>query len=386
MSNIVLPYLSVTQPIGTFYMTVMTAGVLLDVVDILRRDFSPEGRKRVQREYSKEQGEKIAKYALSNDATFPTSIILSAYKDCVLIDDEKMVLKLGRQVKFGDSDQDEVWEPLNALSPFKIGEIVDGQHRLLGMRHAIETLGEQHLKDFELPVVFMLDLNPNDKAYVFSTINGTQRRVSSSLIVDLFGLRDGRSPRKTCHELAEAFYEWPNGPFTNGLKMLGKKTMDGEMLSQGSFSKYILRLISRRPDDDERRLDAGEPLAEDDKCPLREFFLAGKDATIARILHEYFSAIRNTFNEEWQAKPEEYLLRKTVGFAALTKAFIEIWDRSKVTDPKSAADFFSNISTMFRKNLGERRLTSAYFGSSEKGAKELSDALTGADNPFKMIK
>lgn len=382
MSIISPQYISVTQPIGTFYITAMKAGLLLNVVDILRRDFSPEGRERVQREYSDEQGEKIGRYSIGDDATFPTSIILSSYKDCVRVNDPKKVLELGRLMPIKNNDNSDVeyeWQPLSEQNPFKIGEIVDGQHRLLGIKYAIEKLGATHLMDFELPVVFMLDLNPSDKAYVFSIINGTQRRVSSSLIVDLFGLREGRSPRKTCHELAEIFYKWPGGPFEKGLKMLGKKTQDGEMLSQGSFSKYILRLISRRQDQDDYRLSLGEPLLPDEKCPLREFYNAEKDAAIARILHEYFSAIKDKFKEEWTYNPEDYLLRKTVGFAALTKAFIYTWDKQKVSDPETAKIFFSELADNFKNNLGERKLTSAFFASSEKGAQDLADALTGKD-------
>lgn len=223
----------------------------------------------------------------------------------------------------------------------------------------------------------MLDLNPSDKAYVFSIINGTQRRVNSSLIVDLFGLREGRTPRKTCHELAEAFYKWPNGPFEGGLKMLGKKTKDGEMLSQGSFSKYVLRLISRNYELDEEKIQKDIPLSSDDKCPLRDFYLDEKDAAIARILHEYFSAIRDQFEQEWIYQPEEFLLRKTVGFAALTKAFIKIWDKNKVIDPETAKKYFSEVASNFKKNLGGRSLTSANFASSEKGAQDLANAFLG---------
>lgn len=387
MSEVTLPFLPVTQSIGTFYLTVMTAGELLAMVDILRRDFTPEGRDRVQREYSEEQGAKIAKYAVGNDATFPTSVILSAYKNCVRIDKDGRFLHLGRlRTEIADDDTEDSWEPLTKEAPFKIGEIVDGQHRLLGIEHAIEKLGAEDLRSFEMPVVFMLDLNPNDKAYVFSTINGTQRRVNSSLIVDLFGLRDGRSPRKICHELAEMFYEWPGGPFENGLKMLGKKTKDGEMLSQGSFSKYVLRLITRHPDDDEIILRDNGDLPVDDKCPLREYFIDGKDSVIARILHEYFSAIRKEFKKEWTEKPEEYLLRKTVGFSALTKAFIDIWDRSKITDPEAAANYFNLIAQKFKANLGQMELTSDFFASSEKGARELADVLIGVSKKSNLYK
>ena len=42
----------------------------------------------------------------------------------------------------------------------------------------------------------------------------------------------------------------PEGPFYRGLKMLGRKEGPTEILTQGSFVKYLLRLISKKPDRD----------------------------------------------------------------------------------------------------------------------------------------
>lgn len=376
-----IPYISVTQPVGTFYLTSIKASILLNIVDILSRDMTNEGQQRVQREYNEKRGKEIANYTCEHNATFPTSIILAAYPDCVRVDEINGKLSLGQLLENSkdNKDSEEIWEPLKEDALFKIGEIIDGQHRLLGMKRAFENLECDELRDFELPVVLMLDLDQSDKAYIFSTINHNQRSVSSSLIMDLFGLQEGRSPQKTCHEIAQAFYEWKDGPFEKGLKMLGKKTSAGEMLSQGSFAKYVLPLISRTPNEDAKILgkDNTVILESDSRCPLREFFIDKKDNAIGSILNEYFSAVRSKFEEEWVVKPEDYLLRKTVGFSALIKVFVAIWDQSKIKDRKSAAEYFQNQAAFFKDNLGSRKLTSDVFPSSEKGARMIADALLG---------
>lgn len=362
--------ISITQSIGTFYVASVPVGTLLNLVDILSRDMTEDGRQRVQREYNAERGKQIAKYSVEDNATFPTSIIVATYPDKVRIESQGL--------EFGRLSDNLEWEPMLVNSPFKIGEVIDGQHRLLGLKHAIEVDGIERLREFELPVVFMLDLDQGDKAYIFSIINSKQRSVSSSLIMDLFGLQEERSPYKTCHEIAQAFYDWVDdskdgsapikGPFYNGLKMLGKKVNDTEMLSQGSFGKYILRLISRTPDADAKRLRENKiPLEDDPKCTLRYLFVDDKDFAIARILHEYFSAIRNEFRDEWDMQPEKYLLRKTVGFSALITVFENIWNK-EIRSFKDAADFFAVKAAEFRKNLSDTPLTSDVFPSSEKGA------------------
>lgn len=379
-------YISVNQPVGTFYIASLPATTLISIVDILSRDMTEEGRQRIQREYSVDRGREIAKYAQEDHATFPTSIIVAAYPDRVRIDEANGTLL------FGHYDSEGNWQEINESIPQKIGEVIDGQHRLLGLKAAIEENNQPSLLTFELPVVFMLDLDQGDKAYIFSIINSKQRSVSSSLIMDLFGLQMGRSPYKTCHEIAQTFYDWIDiqdneekrpGPFYKRLKMLGKKVGDEEMLSQGSFGKYILKLISRTPDKDakEFRLNGDEAKLQDDpKCKLRYLFIEKKDHVIARILHEYFSAIRKAFPKEWDEYPEKYLLRKTVGFSALIQAFDSIWDREKINNYDQASLFFAEKAAEFKNNLSGIEITSDQFPSSEKGAQMMAKRMLNGQN------
>ena len=100
----------------------------------------------------------------------------------------------------------------------------------------------------------MFDLTVAEEAYIFSTINSNQRKVDPSLIYDLFDVSTNRSPQKTAHEIARVMNSSTSSPFYNRLKMLGKKAsgQDKASLSQGTFAKSILMLISKKPDEDAR--------------------------------------------------------------------------------------------------------------------------------------
>src|SRR5438552_1830769 len=86
-------YIPASQSIGVFYICVMKATHLLQSVDILRRGMTEKERQNVQRDLSpKRQGE-IARYFTDPDATFPTSIIISAYPDILEVDETERTLR-----------------------------------------------------------------------------------------------------------------------------------------------------------------------------------------------------------------------------------------------------------------------------------------------------
>lgn len=205
-----------------------------------------------------------------------------------------------------------------------VAVVIDGQHRIEGLRLAGAASEDSELSEFNIPFVFMFDLSPEDMAKIFVTINSTQRKVDKSLISDLFALSSRRSPQRTCHLIAVAMNGKAKGPFYNGLKMLGRRVSGTEILSQGSFCKYLLKIISRKPEDDERKLYSGQSLEEDERAPLRKYFLNNKDEYILRIVTNYFEAVSSVFSKAWTDAPEKYLLRKTVGFSALIQLFIKI--------------------------------------------------------------
>jgi DGQHR domain-containing protein len=374
---LILSCISVTQPIGAFYLTVMKAGELLNRVDIHRpRGLDPASLQNVQRELSGRRTKEIAAYVQDPDATFPTSIIVSAYPGNVHAAADGTQLVFGKapsQSADGDMAPPELAALEGLAEADKLGEVIDGQHRLMGLKEAGAGDSSSPYYDFELPVVFMLGLEPQHRAYVFSTINSKQTRVSSSLIIDLFGLATTRSPRKTCHDVAAALNATAGGPFFSTLKMLGKKNQPTESLTQGSFAKYLLELISRTADADERALKRGEPLPPDDRCPFRQFFIDERDDMIVRILNNYFSAVREVYPVAWST-PDQYALRRTVGFAALMKALGTVWKGEVLRTSKATLEVFQGIASHFVKAVPEADL--ADIPSSGDSAGKLAARLT----------
>jgi DGQHR domain-containing protein len=337
-------YIQVNQPIGTFYLISIEASILAKIATVVRRNENPDG---IQREESDKRIKEIAKYCGDTDATFPTSII-------VAVDDDAPVKINENFIEFDE----------NSI----IGEIIDGQHRLGGLKSS------NYLAKFQLPVVLMFNMIPQEKAYVFSIINSKQTKVNVSLIYDLFELSSNRSPFKTCHETARALNKEKDSPFYNRLKMLGKKEEGQELasLSQGTFIKYMLELISKKPEDDAIKIKRGESLIADDKLVLRDFFIREKDSVILKIMINLFTGVVNNFNEEWN-NPNNYILSKSIGFGAILKSFPYIYEKGREKNDLTV-EFFTKIFSRFRQHLENQgiELTSDQFGSNEQARTKLS--------------
>lgn len=342
-----IQYLKVNQPIGRFYLTSIPASDLVKFVEVKNRGDYPDG---VQRQESAIRIKEIAKYCSDADATFPTSIIVSVNANAIITIDENYI----------EFDENTI-----------IGDVIDGQHRLKGL------INSKDIDKFELPVVFMFDLEAYQKAYVFSIINSKQTKVNMSLIYDLFALSIDRSPYKTCHEIARAFNQEVNSPFHNRLKMLGVKEKNQETatLSQGTFIKYLLPLISKNPDEDTKYIKEEKQLKVDNKCPLRNYFIENNDAVIYKILMNYFKAVQKVFAEEW-ANPNKYILSKSIGFGALVGLFSTLYEKG-ISQNVLDLNFFTEQFQKIKDNL-DTEITSSNYGSNEQAKTQLINALISA--------
>jgi DGQHR domain-containing protein len=329
-----VPCFSVVQPIGEFYLGKLSAADVIKYVSILRRGLSEEEQKYVQRQLADNRQREIADFVTDPDATFPTSIIVSVHEDVVTIDKKHSKLIF----KFDD----------------KLGEVLDGQHRLEGLHLAMEEGAAKRVGAFELPVVFMLNLSPDDKAYIFSVINSKQTKVPTSLIFDLFGMQTSRSPKKTCHDIAQSLNTKEDSPFYRGVKMLGNKIFESEYLTQGAFAKYLLKLISKTPEEDARREKAKKPLLPDPDLPFRDFYIRREDGIIAKVMENYFGAMSEIFKEEWSNNPQAYLLRKTAGYSALITVLDNIWSTEVGPKKKATKEVFLTIARRLKEGLDQR--------------------------------
>ncbi|UMY64511.1 MULTISPECIES: DGQHR domain-containing protein [unclassified Flavobacterium] len=342
-----LKYIEIEQPIGSFYFTKMKATTLGELVNITPRSADPSA---IQRDESKDRITEIAKYCSDPDATFPTPIIVGIY-DNVSYQIKDTVIEF-------ESNQ-------------TIGEVIDGQHRLKGL------LKSNFAERFELPVVLLFDLTEEEKAYIFSIINSKQTKVSMSLIYDLFALSRYRSPQKTAHEIARSLNKYPESPFFNRLKMLGNKEESQEKatLSQGTFVKHFIELLSKDPDDDFRKSKNNVPLTQIQSLPLRQYFLDGQDEIILKITLNLFSALKDVFMDLWE-NPSKNILWKSTGYVAIIKSFDELY-RIGDSNNDLSKNFFKDCFAKFRNKLEEQglTLTSQHFPSNAQQQARLSKIL-----------
>lgn len=339
--------LKVEQPIGIFYMSVMKAEDIYDIANIRARRLFDDA---VQRDPSRDRISEISDYCSDEDATFPTPIIISVYPHAnVVVDNNQLTY-----------DEEEI-----------IGEVIDGQHRLKGI------MKSDYASRFEMPVIFMLGLNNEEKAYVFSIINSKQTKVNSSLIFDLFGMSVTRSPQKTVHELARSMNSNEKSPFYQRLKMLGTKEshQTEAILSQGTFANSIIKLISRNPVEDSRLLKRGYVLEEDKSLPFRTYFIKERDDMMLKILLNCFNALKRVFYEEWE-NPRTNILWKTTGFGAVVYALVSLLQLG-IENRNLTERYFSHCFEAFKERLQNenKQLVSEQFGSGEQSQKRLADII-----------
>lgn len=328
------------QPIGEFFVGVLPAAVLMRTAEPEPRrlvDPSDEENQGIQRALNDKRVSEIREYLATVDASFPNSIILSLSDDA-LVDGPTPTSVDGKDV---------------GLHKFRILEkpttfsVIDGQHRLKGF-------DENTSQGFDLIVTIFLGLEEEEKAYLFSTINSTQTKVSKSLVYDLFDVARTRSPQRSAHVIAKALNADPKSPFFKRIKLLGTNPRFEDQvlyranLSQGTFVERLLRLITSDPAADrdavKRNLVPVYDLKAHANLVFRKLWIDGEDAVILRILMNYFSAFSSVFSDEWQDSTSP--LAKTIGFGALMRLLVTLVKKGMQQKDLSVDFFDAHVNTL----------------------------------------
>jgi len=293
--------LEVTQPIGTFYICKLSPEQITSIshTDVRRL----EGKKRdveeyigLQRELSKNRVKELQKYVELVDASFPNTIILS--------------------ISSHDAEYNQTSSTLRIRNEKHVGKVLDGQHRIAGLE------GITTNKDcFDTIVAIFIDMELEDQAILFATINSTQTKVNKSLAIDLFAFATYRSPQKTCHNIARALDQLPSSPFHGKIKILGSANdKEKETITQATFVESLIKYISKDRMKDRDDIKRGKKLKlTSDKEFLRKLFIEERDKEIAQLLINYFSAVQNRWPEAWNKVTPEIILNKSTGFIALMR-------------------------------------------------------------------
>jgi DGQHR domain-containing protein len=302
-----IPCIQIEQPIGRFYIGVVDSKALLDIShsDIIRidkRERQIETVSGLERPISPSRVKELREYVKSVDATFPSGVILSISSEDVEYFPDTCRMKIRHSAE--------------------VAEIIDGQHRIEGLR------GYTGAK-FEVNVTIFVDIDTEDQAMVFSIINLKQAPVQKSITYELFEYAKSRSPQKTCHSIARALNHQDNSPFKDKIMILGvADDKQKETLTQAAFIKPLLKLITLEKqamadrDALKRKRFLPIPTAEEVRSNswiFRKWFIQDQDAKIAQTLGNYFLAVARTWPSAWKDKQPRIILNRTNGYNALMR-------------------------------------------------------------------
>jgi DGQHR domain-containing protein len=315
--NINIVCLEVSQPIGKYYIGVMSWQNLLKIarkdIERIRNDEKDGTYFGIQRGLSSKRLNEIAQYVSFKDATFPSSVVLSI--DTIYYDEENDKVSVNI-IKFEKNI-------LELNSETKSVKIIDGQHRVFGLeKYVNENPIVSDNFNFDLIVTIFIDIDEEDESNIFAIINKAQTRVNNSLVYDLYDLAKTRSPQRTAHNIVKLLNEEEASPLFRQIKRLGISETKNETIAQATIVDSILRYISTNPSLDRDLLIKGKKLSvtnrdENKKLFFRQWFIEGKDENIASVVWNYFSAIKNQWPEAWKDKTK--ILAKSTGIIAFMR-------------------------------------------------------------------
>jgi DGQHR domain-containing protein len=276
-----------------------------DIIHIDKDERDIETVSGLERPISRNRVKELKEYVNNIDAAFPTGVIVAVKGEYVTYksNDKVMVIK----------DR-----PDAAL-------IIDGQHRIEGLKGFRPVDG----KTFQVNVTIFVDMDPEDQAIVFSTINLKQQPVSKSINYELFEYAKSRSPQKTCHQIARRLNQAKGSPFKDKIMILGfADDKQKETLTQAAFIKPLERLITpeKQAMADRNAIKSGRSLPKPEaseirtkKLVFRNWFIDKEDSMIAQTMVNYFAAVGAVWPLAWTEKTPGLILNRTTGYNALMR-------------------------------------------------------------------
>jgi len=279
-----------------------------------------------QRNLSKQRAADIARYIDKENGCIPNSILVN--------------LEEG-------ASYDEQTQTLRIPNLPKAAWVIDGQHRMFGLRQASTT--------YDLVITAFLGLDFAEQAKQFKIINSKQKGVPTSLLYDLLDLtKDGTYVQQRGHELATRLNDDAESPWYGQIDLTGSG--DG-LITQTRVVTAVENLISERG----------------------ALFQYSEEEQYG-ILKNYFTAVKTVFASDWGSKNS--VLTKALGFSAwlivLPQVLTVCLQRFQnftvksilaVLAPIKAYDFSAEHHRGWAGHPGENRLAGA-----------LADALKGSES------
>lgn len=334
--------IKVIQPLGEFYIAKIKASDLLKISTSSVARYDKDGSlKGNQRPLNEQRLKAIANFIMSDEMSFPTSILIAANID----NDGKIIEDIEHRWNVNPTEYQDVY---TLVVPEQISSlIIDGQHRLNAFNYA-----DENCKDIELVCSIFFDLPNPYQAYLFATINGNQKRVDKSLALELFGYdvdnepRDTWSPEKLSVFLTRKLNFSKNSPLYQRIKLAPlfselEELVDKNkwLLSTAAMVEGIMSLISTNPQKDRDMLamkkntiwgDKTRNVLDNNGKPiLRSLYINSEDEKIYKIIENFFCSVKSIL---WDNATSGSVIVKTIGISVLFDVLKTILERDYIQE------------------------------------------------------
>lgn len=269
-TEIVVPFATAKQHGRSFYITALTAADLVHISYVARRGVDEE-EGAVQRLLNPARIAGIRDFVIAG-GSFPASIVLNWFdKDTApKVKNDKLVIQ----------------------RPPRVAQIIDGQHRVIGIAAAIDK--KKTLSKLQIPVTLYTGLSTQECADLFLSINTEQKPVHRSLVFDLYKVASNYivdPAALRAGDLASELDERKDSPFIGYVNFPGTP--------KGHKGLALSTIVS-----------AVKPLVEEkgvfDQVGLSELQMQ------SQFLINFFNVLRNAYGAEWESPSNVF--RMAAGF------------------------------------------------------------------------
>lgn len=298
MKNLSFDAIEITQGKTKFYLTKMPASVLVKISYASVRGVDEE-EGAIQRILNNRRISSIAEF-VRDVGHFPSSIILNWKKDQISVKDNK----------------------INFTPNESIAQLIDGQHRVAGLKAAIEENAKAG--NLEIPVSVYVNLSTQECATIFLSINTEQKPVARSLVFDLYGIADSSvvdQAAARARDIAIALNEEDDSPYFELIKFPGSPVRRGG-IALSTAVMAIKGLVSDKGDFEQRGILSLE---------LQK-----------KIILNWFRVLKNLYGERWYENDNAFMYAS--GFTGgieffRTKLLTVCQDKKSFTEKTMASCF-----------------------------------------------
>ena len=258
-------------------------------------------------------------------------------------------------------------------------QIVDGQHRLAGLRYAIEEKEATELADYNIPFVIMEAPNRLTEMTQFRIVNGTAKQVRTDLVNMILtatysGMKRADVPKRdlwriVVSNVVDRLAKDPESPWRGLIALPGESTARGEKPVRATSLITSLRPVYVWLKETSGILDQTGRSTDDE---IEYMF---------RIVVDYWRALSGVVQEAFK-NPADYVIQKTPGVFSLHMLLRhllgDLYRGRRKFDTDTFAEFLRESPEITDPDFWQKDAGRASVYGSMKGFQELYETLAGA--------